>query len=82
MEPESIAKTAFSTKLYEYTRTRMPFGLQNAPATFQRCMNNLLEGFNLKRLYSISRWYKNFFHFFGKTHSIIEKVFQNYEMQI
>jgi len=43
MEPESVAKTAFSTKhgLCEYSW--MPFGLKNATATFQRCMNNLLE---------------------------------------
>jgi len=46
MEPKSKAKTAFSTKRghYKYTR-RMPFGIKNDPATFQRCMYNLLEDF-------------------------------------
>lgn len=38
------AKTAFSfnNELYEYTR--MPFGLCNAPSTFQRAMNDLFSG--------------------------------------
>jgi len=43
MEPESIAKTAFSTKHGHYEYTRMQFGLKNAHATFQRCMKNVLE---------------------------------------
>lgn len=44
MQEEDIQKTAFAWKgqLYEYTR--MPFGLCNAPATFQATMDAILLG--------------------------------------
>lgn len=43
MDPGSIEKTAFSVENGHYEYLRMPFGLKNAPATFQRVMDNVLR---------------------------------------
>lgn len=44
MDERDKHKTAFSTPSGHYHYNRMPFGLKNAPPTFQRMMNNALRG--------------------------------------
>ncbi|XP_040203506.1 uncharacterized protein LOC120935519 [Rana temporaria] len=44
LAPEAREKSAFITPFGLFEFTVMPFGMKNAPATFQRVMNDLLEG--------------------------------------
>lgn len=44
MSEQDAPKTAFSVPQGHFEFTRMPFGLKNAPSTFQRLMNSALSG--------------------------------------
>ncbi|XP_070579112.1 uncharacterized protein [Ptychodera flava] len=48
MSEEDIPKTAFTTPLGFFECCRMPFGLKNAGATFQRTMEQCMDGLNMK----------------------------------
>lgn len=49
IEPKDIPKTAFTVENGHFEFVRMPFGLKNAPSTFQRVMDNILMGIQNER---------------------------------
>lgn len=51
MDPNDKTKTVFSTPYGHYEYQRMPFELKNAPATFQRLMDNVLTGLQRNELF-------------------------------
>ena len=48
MDPNDSLKTAFAIRGGNYAFKVMPFGLRNAPATFQRCLEQILAPFLFK----------------------------------
>jgi hypothetical protein len=62
VSPSSIHKTAFVTQEGQFEFLRMPFGVSNAPATFQRALNNLFTSFrdNTIIIIDLSPFYRIF----------------------
>ena len=50
VEPQSREYTAFSTNRGHWQYKRMPFGLKNAPAAFQRAMQTILQEFSRNKV--------------------------------
>lgn len=74
-------KTAFRTKYGHYEYLVMPFGLRNAPATFQAFINSVLrpflEKFVILYLDDILIFSKNLEEHHNHVHQVLEKLLEN-----
>ncbi|KAK8589896.1 hypothetical protein V6N12_024286 [Hibiscus sabdariffa] len=72
--PEDQSKTTFTCPYGTFTFRRMPFGLCNAPATFQRCMTAIFSDMNEDFLEIFMDDFSTFDDNFDSCLSNLEKV--------
>ncbi|KAL4360991.1 hypothetical protein GQ457_04G022910 [Hibiscus cannabinus] len=72
--PEDQSKTTFTCPYGTFAFHRMPFGLCNAPATFQRCMTAIFSDLNEDCLEILMDDFSNFGDNFDNCLSNLEKV--------
>ncbi|KAL4387055.1 hypothetical protein GQ457_09G019640 [Hibiscus cannabinus] len=72
--PEDQSKTTFTCAYRTFTFCRMPFGLCNAPATFQRCMTAIFSDLNEDCLEIFMDDFSTFGEDFDNCLSNLEKV--------
>ncbi|KAL4363294.1 hypothetical protein GQ457_04G021310 [Hibiscus cannabinus] len=72
--PEDQSKTTFTCPYGTFAFRRMPFGLCNAPATFQRCMTTIFSDLNEDCLESFMDDFSTFWDNFDNCLSNLEKV--------
>ncbi|KAL4290245.1 hypothetical protein GQ457_14G018310 [Hibiscus cannabinus] len=72
--PEDQSKTTFTCPYGTFTFRRMPFGLCNAPATFQRCMTAIFSDLNEDCLEIFMDEFSTFGEDFDNCLSNLEKV--------
>ena len=73
VKPEHKEKTAFSCHKGHFQFIKMPFGLNNAPATYQRCIDVVLLG--LKGIVCLVYLDDMFFGYYGGTRREITRYF-------
>lgn len=71
MNSNHTSKTAFSTHNGHYEFKRVPFGLENAPSSSQRAMNNVLTGLTNKQCFIA--YYSRTLNKSEQNYSTIEK---------
>ncbi|KAL4376385.1 hypothetical protein GQ457_02G025810 [Hibiscus cannabinus] len=72
--PEDQSKTTFTCPYVTFAFHRIPFGLCNAPATFQRCMTAIFSDLNEECLEIFMDDFSTFGEDFGNCLSNLEKV--------
>ena len=80
VNPEDVDKTAFATHMGKFECLRMPFGLVNAQATFQRVMDSMKEKVRKEGLKGIDVYVDNIIVFtktFEEHTAILRRLFHH-----
>jgi len=85
LEPGEGLKTAFSAKQGHWEYLRLPFGLNTAPATFQKMMNSVLSGLTGTRCFvyldDIVLYTKSLTEHDGKLREVLDRL-RTYKLKL
>nr|GEZ35873.1 reverse transcriptase domain-containing protein [Tanacetum cinerariifolium] len=79
IDPQDQEKTTFTCPYGTFTYRRMPFGLCNAPGTFQRCMMSIFHGMIEKTMEVFMDDFSVFGDSFSSCLTNLDKMLNRYE---